>query len=350
MEGSTFAREFVGFVTKYCNDYRLKSSTRQRLFQRSQRLASRIGDVPLPIVDTRLLREAVEEDSAFEQTKLRTILERFFQYAKSQGCYPQHLPNPVDDLYVDPSPGKRRRRMTIEQFQAIRQVAPAWLQTTMILGLHLALRRVDLVNLRFDDIDDDRIVSPIRKTDTAARAIEATSVSFPLHPDVRRAMNAARLSSLEAGRCPFIVHRAPERRTGRLKAALAAGRMEHPAQVLPEYASKAFAKARAQAMRHTLCFDGLEADELPTLHEIGSLSSFLYARSGYTTQEVQDLMAHTDPDMTRAYQKGHARKVLRVEMMLPWSLADRQDDAVEEPRVEYRIQGAALRENSLSIL
>ena len=84
---------------------------------------------------------------------------------------------------------------------------------------------------------------------------------------------------------------------------------------------------------------GLAARELPTLHEIRALSSHFYAQAGYDVATVQDLMAHTDPDMTRAYQKGHARKVLRVEMMLPWSLADRQDDAVEEPRVEYRIQG-----------
>jgi len=31
-------------------------------------------------------------------------------------------------------------------------------------------------------------------------------------------------------------------------------------------------------------------------------------------------MAHTDPDMTRAYHKGHARKILRVDM--PFSVDD----------------------------
>ena len=51
---------------------------------------------------------------------------------------------------------------------------------------------------------------------------------------------------------------------------------------------------------------------MPTLHEIRALSSHLYAKAGYQVTAVQELMAHTDPDMTRAYQKGHARKVLRV--------------------------------------
>jgi hypothetical protein len=66
------------------------------------------------------------------------------------------------------------------------------------------------------------------------------------------------------------------------------------------------------------------------------LSSHLYARAGYDTTAVQDLMAHTDPDMTRYYQKGHARKVLRVEMVLPYSITD-DDPGVREPRVAYAV-------------
>jgi len=152
------------------------------------------------------------------------------------------------------------------------------------------------------------------------------------------------------GRCPFIIHRQPDRLTARASDALDGGRLEHHAQVLPDYASKRFNRARAIAAAQTNLFDGLAARELPTLHEIRALSSHLYAKAGYDVATVQDLMAHTDPDMTRAYQKGHARKVLRVEMMLPWSLTDRQGDAVEERRVEYRVERAAVRENSLSIL
>jgi len=46
-------------------------------------------------------------------------------------------------------------------------------------------------------------------------------------------------------------------------------------------------------------------------------------------------MAHTDPDMTRAYQKGHARKVLKVDMMLPFSVDDNDGGVREDPPV-YR--------------
>ena len=115
-----------------------------------------------------------------------------------------------------------------------------------------------------------------------------------------------------------IVHREPDRRTGRAAGALEGGRMEHPAQVLPDYASKAFYKARDLARDQTRLFDGMSVRQMPTLHEIRALSSHLYATAGYEVATIQELMAHTDPDMTRAYQKGHARKVLRVEMMLPY--------------------------------
>jgi integrase len=109
-------------------------------------------------------------------------------------------------------------------------------------------------------------------------------------------------SSLQVGRCPFIVHRVPARRTKRTADALLARRLEHHAQVLPEYASKAFDKARAGAIMATELFEGLTGRQLPTLHEIRALSSHLYATAGYDVSAVQYLMAHTDPDMTRAYQ------------------------------------------------
>lgn len=182
--------------------------------------------------------------------------------------------------------------------------------------------------------------------------METTRVDFPIHPDVRNVLMEARRSSLRVGRCPFVVHREPDRRTGRAAGALDGGRMEHPAQVLPDYASKAFYKARDLARDRTRLFDGMSVRQTPTLHEIRALSSHLYATAGYEVAAVQELMAHTDPDMTRAYQKRHARKVLRVEMMLPYRVPQ-PDNAVRETRAVYHVAGSPpaqgqFPENSLS--
>ncbi|MGH8195744.1 MAG: hypothetical protein ACREQ8_15290 [Woeseiaceae bacterium] len=329
------------FVERYITDYRLKQSTAALLRQRRNRLCNEIGDIQVATIDTQMLREAIASNSQFEQGKMRTLLLRFFRYAKSHGAYPSHFANPVDDLFVDPVPQKKRHRMTIEQFRAMHKEAPQWIRWLMTLAFHLALRRVDLVNLRFSDIVDGRIISPIRKTDTDARELEATSVDFPIHPDVQHVITEARRSSLRVGRCPFIVHRIPERRTKRTADALDSGRMEHPAQILPDYATKAFNSVRQIVCKKTDAFAGLSGRQLPTLHEIRALSSHLYAKAGYRVSDVQDLMAHTDPDMTRAYQKGHARKVLRVDMMLPFSVGDDDRNVREEPAIYVTERAAA---------
>ena len=209
----SFAEAFNAFVEKYIVDYRLKSSTARLLRQRERRLACALGKTQVPMIKTQMLREAISTGSQFEQSKLKTLLLRFFRYAKSTGMYPSLLANPVDDLFVDPLPHKRRQRITLEQFNAIYAVAPQWMRWLMTLALHLGLRRIDLVNLRFDDVVGDRIISPIRKTDTLARDIEATSVDFPIHLEVRRVLRESRSSSLRLARCPFIVHREPEHQT-----------------------------------------------------------------------------------------------------------------------------------------
>jgi hypothetical protein len=77
---------------------------------------------------------------------------------------------------------------------------------------------------------------------------------------------------------------------------------------LPDYAPKASFLARDLARDQTHLFGGMSARELPTLHEIQALSSHPYAAAGYEVVTVQELMAHRDLNMTRAYQNGHARK------------------------------------------
>lgn len=154
--------------------------------------------------------------------------------------------------------------------------------------------------------------------------------------DVRNVLMQAHRPSLRVGRWPFIVHREPDRRTGRAAGALEEGRMAHPAQVFPDYASKAFYKARDLARARGRLFDDMSVRQMPTLHGIRALSSHLYATAGYEMAAGQELMAHTDPDMTRAYQKGHARKVLRVEMMLPYHVPQ-PGNAVRETRAVYRV-------------
>ena len=117
--------------------------------------------------------------------------------------------------------------------------------------------------------------------------------------------------------------------------------------MLPDYASKAFRKARDLARSRTCHFSGLAPREMPTLHEIRALASHLYAKVGYQLTAVQELMAHTDPDMTKAYQKGHARKILRVDMMLPFNVPEPGDGIREQPAI-YQVSRLLERQEIFS--
>lgn len=56
------------------------------------------------------------------------LLLRFFRCANSTGISPTDPGNPVDDVFADSLPHKRRPRMTIEPFNALYSIAPRWLQ------------------------------------------------------------------------------------------------------------------------------------------------------------------------------------------------------------------------------
>lgn len=122
-----FEAALTAFVDKYIVDYRIKPSTAALLRQRRDRLTKRLGDIQVAALDTQMLREGIACSSQFEQSKMKTLLARFFRYAKLTGVYPCHLTNPVNDLLVDPVPVKLRRRMTMGQFHAIYRAAPRWL-------------------------------------------------------------------------------------------------------------------------------------------------------------------------------------------------------------------------------
>ena len=105
--GPLFADALDSFVGKYIDDYRLKSSTAALLRQRQERLSKHLRGLQVATIDTQILREAISEDSQYEQSKLKTLLTRFFRYSKSNGTFPSHLPNPVNDLFIDPIPRKQ---------------------------------------------------------------------------------------------------------------------------------------------------------------------------------------------------------------------------------------------------
>lgn len=71
---------------------------------------------------------------------------------------------------------------------------------------------------------------------------------------------------------------------------------DHHTPVLPEQLSRAFAAARSAA--------GIDADNAPTFHEIRSLGGALLKEAGWTNEQIQALMGHSNVAMTGHYLGG----------------------------------------------
>lgn len=181
---------------------------------------------------------------------------------------------------------RKRERLTVEVYRAIREKAPGWLQVAMDLSLLTLLRREDVVTARFADVRDGKLWIVPGKTETTSGA--------RLRIGMSDALTALVASARDDVVSPYIVHRLPERaRPQRLRAK----ERVHHTQVLPEQLSRAFADARDAAE--------IEGENPPTFHEIRSLGAALLRQSGWTREQVQALLAHTDAAMTQVYLDGH---------------------------------------------
>ena len=74
--------------------------------------------------------------------------------------------------------------------------------------------------------------------------------------------------------CPFILHRMPERK--------GKGKLDHWAQITPDYLSKTFAKVRDGLPM----FQTMPKEERPTFHEIRGLGGKLYLDAGFGDEYV----------------------------------------------------------------
>lgn len=98
------------------------------------------------------------------------------------------------------------------------------------------------------------------------------------------------LESQENFHSNFIISRKPKR-------CVKAKQREQFTQILPDYLSKQFAKARNRSGY----FDKQNRENLPTFHEIRSLGAKLYEEQGVPKQIIQSLLGHSHVSMTNLY-------------------------------------------------
>lgn len=268
---------------------KLKPSSQKETRAWFRRINEMFGNRPLKAITVRELAEQLEPLKDRPYIRIRWHLIKIYEHALSRGYVPHNYGNPAIVLEKRSEPKRQRRRLTLEEFKAIYDEAPKWLQVAMGIFLHTGLRPVDIVNLKFSQFEDGCIKSQIRKTDKGLK--------IRLNESAQNIIKSARDGVVS----PYVVHKLPERKglTHPSK------EKDHPTQLTVDMLSRRFREIRKQL--------GLGGDNPPSLYEIRSLCSRLYEDEGYDIKTIQHLLAHTNEKMTRTYLENQ-KNVVYVEV------------------------------------
>ncbi len=176
---------------------------------------------------------------------------------------------------------KQRERLDDEGYKAIYDHAPQWLQNALDIALITLQARTELSLMRFDHIQDGLLKVVRQKTGEHIKI----EIGSHLESVLRRCRDD--LAS------PFVIHRRPEKKRIDGK--------ENWTQVLPDYISKAFKKARDASGY----YDDLEPNQKPGIHEVRSYGADRYLKAGYSKEYVNALLGHAEIKTTDIYLDGH---------------------------------------------
>lgn len=237
--------------------------------------------------------------SANVQNRKVSFLKKLFSYAVDESLM---LDNPATRKKMRRTEEKKRRRLTFENFIAIRRAAEPWLRTAMDLALQTTHARLEVSRIRYSirepkdgicgcmwlEQPENGIYGTLYIHRQKVQKKEASHVAIPIGEQLKKIIDDSRDNVAS----PFIVHRLPDRQVKRSK------EVSHPTQVAPDYLSRSFSTTRDKL---SLC-DNLPIDERPTFHEIRALAAHLFDKQGI---DPQGRMAHSDAKSTKIYTQNH---------------------------------------------
>ncbi|MBK2610793.1 phage integrase Arm DNA-binding domain-containing protein [Raoultella ornithinolytica] len=237
--------------------------------------------------------------SANVQNRKVSFLKKLFSYAVDESLM---FDNPATRKKMRRTEEKRRQRLSLDNFKAIRRAAEPWLRTAMDLALQTTHARLEVSRIRYSISEpkdgicgcvwlaqpENSIYGTLYIHRQKVQKKEASHVAIPIGEELKRIIDDSRDSVAS----PFIVHRIPERQVKRSK------EVSHPTQVAPDYLSRSFSTVRDKL---GLC-DKMPMDERPTFHEIRALAAHLFDQQGI---DPQGRMAHSDAKSTKIYTQNH---------------------------------------------
>lgn len=237
--------------------------------------------------------------SANVQNRKVSFLKKLFSYAVDESLM---MDNPAARKKMRRVEEKKRKRLPLDIFIAMRNAAEPWLRTAMDLALQTTHARLEVSRIKYSirepkngvcgcvwlDEPENGIYGTLYIHRQKVQKKEASHVAIPIGGELKRIIDDSRDSVAS----PYVVHRIPERNNKRSK------EVSHPTQVAPDYLSRAFSALRDKL---GLC-DHLPMDERPTFHEIRALAAHLFDSQGI---DPQGRMAHSDAKSTKIYTSNH---------------------------------------------
>jgi integrase len=258
-------------------EYRHATLEMYRLHAR--KMVSAFGSMAIEDVTVQDMADLMDNQTPRISNQLRQVAGDIFKVAISRGLRDD---NPAE-MTLKRRTKKARRRLTYEEFVAVRALCEPWMQNAMDLALLTLQRRGDVSRLRFEDIKGKRlyvIQQKIQKHDAGYLSI---GIGQALDQVIKRCRDD--IAS------PYLVHRKPQRKLPRTE-------MTHWTQVTPGTLSRSFKAARDRCQ----LFDKVPVSERPTFHEIRALGIKLYRDQGV---DPQQLAGHSSQKMTKNYEAGH---------------------------------------------
>lgn len=237
--------------------------------------------------------------SANVQNRKVSFLKKLFSYAIDESLM---FDNPASRKKIRRTEEKKRQRLSLDSFIAIRRAAEPWLRTAMDLALQTTHARLEVSRIRYSihepkngmcgciwlEQPESGIYGTLYIHRQKVQKKEASHVAIPIGEELKRIIDNSRDNVAS----PFVVHRIPDRQVKRSK------ETSHPTQVAPDYLSRSFSSLRDKLG----LYDHLGIEERPTFHEIRALAAYQFDIQGI---DPQGRMAHSDAKSTKIYTSNH---------------------------------------------
>lgn len=280
----------AALVERYKNESEklasLKISTFKEEQYRLNRLVKMIGDKKLSKLDVRFIADFLKANFQNNaRTKMRGLFVKLCEFAVGNGLMHE---NTAQKTLKGVEKKRARGKMTLKLFNQIYELADPFLKIAMKISLITLLRRGDISELRYDDIEDGYLYVVINKSETSASpkrlAIEVTD-------ELKAIISQSRLDGVFS---PYIVHRKPTKfyeNHGK----------DHWSKVNSDYISKSFKKVRNSLPE----MKNIAVENRPTFHEIRSLGGYLLTQKGFDKKEISVIMGHSSTTTTDIYLTKH---------------------------------------------